>query len=88
MWAICPRSKNYLINYGQAAVFTPSDFAFPPHATAGESEANVETVLITELDLTALVQQRDVASVRHLYDRRSDLYDVRAKRSVKVVRIE
>jgi predicted amidohydrolase/GNAT superfamily N-acetyltransferase len=25
-----PASKNYLINYGQAAVFTPSDFAFPP----------------------------------------------------------
>jgi predicted amidohydrolase/GNAT superfamily N-acetyltransferase len=83
-----PTVKNYLINYGRAAVFTPSDFPFPPHATAGESEANVETVLITELDLTALAQQRDVASVRHLYDRRSDLYDVRAKRSVKVVRIE
>ena len=49
---------------------------------------HLETVLITELDLTALAQQRDVASVRHLYDRRSDLYDVRAKRTVKVVRIE
>lgn len=83
-----PTTKNYLINYGQAAVFTPSDFAFPMHATAGQSEANVETVLITDLDLTALVQQRDVASVRHLYDRRSDLYDVRPKRSVKIVKIE
>jgi predicted amidohydrolase len=80
-----PTSKNYLINYGQAAVFTPSDFAFPPFATAGESEANVETVLITDLDLTSLVQQRDLATVRHLYDRRSDLYDVRAKRAVKVM---
>ncbi len=66
-----PAAKNYLINYGQAAVFTPSDFAFPPYATAGESEANVETVLITDLDLTVLVQQRDLATVRHLYDRRS-----------------
>ena len=78
-----PTTKNYLINYGQAAVFTPSDFAFPPYATAGESEANVETVLITDLDLTVLAQQRDVASVRHLYDRRSDLYDVHAKRGSK-----
>jgi hypothetical protein len=69
-------------------VFTPSDFAFPPHATAGESEPNVETVLITDLDLTVLVQQRDLASVRHLYDRRSDLYDVRAKRAVKIIRTE
>jgi predicted amidohydrolase/ribosomal protein S18 acetylase RimI-like enzyme len=83
-----PTSKNYLINYGRAVVFTPSDFAFPPHAIAGESDANVETVLITDLDVTSLVQQRDVATVRHLYDRRLDLYDVKAKRSVKVVRTE
>jgi predicted amidohydrolase/ribosomal protein S18 acetylase RimI-like enzyme len=83
-----PTHRNYLINYGRAAVFTPSDFAFPPHATAGESDANVETVLITDLDLTSLAQQRDVASVRHLYDRRLDLYDVRAKRSVKIVRTD
>ncbi len=83
-----PTARNYLINYGRAAVFTPSDFAFPPLAIAGESDANVETVLITDLDLTSLAQQRDVASVRHLYDRRLDLYDVRAKRSVKVVRTE
>jgi predicted amidohydrolase/GNAT superfamily N-acetyltransferase len=83
-----PAARNYLINYGQAAVFTPSDFAFPPSATAGEAEANVETVVITDLDLTSLIQQRDLASVRHLYDRRGDLYDVRAKRSVKVVRTE
>jgi hypothetical protein len=45
-------------------------------------------VLITDLDLTVLVQQRDLASVRHLYDRRSDLYDVRAKRAVKIIRTE
>ncbi len=83
-----PTARNYLINYGQAAVFTPSDFAFPPYATAGESAANVETVLITDLDLTVLVQQRDIASVRHLYDRRLDLYDVRAKRTVKLVRTD
>jgi predicted amidohydrolase len=83
-----PTTRNYLINYGRAAVFTPSDFAFPPHGTAGESDANVETVLITDLDLTSLAQQRDVASVRHLYDRRLDLYDVRAKRAVKVIRTE
>lgn len=83
-----PAAKNYLINYGRAAVYTPSDFAFPPLGIAGEADANVETVLITDLDLTSLAQQRDVATVRHLYDRRLDLYDVRAKRAVKVVRTE
>lgn len=83
-----PTAKNYLINYGRASAFTPSDFAFPPDALAGETDPNVETVLITDLDLTNLVQQRDVATVRHLFDRRSDLYEVRAKRQVKVVRVD
>lgn len=83
-----PTVRNYLINYGQAAVFTPSDFAFPPSATAGEAEANVETVVITDLDLTSLLQQRELASVRHLYDRRTDLYDLRAKKAVKIVRTD
>ncbi|MFN8440967.1 MAG: bifunctional GNAT family N-acetyltransferase/carbon-nitrogen hydrolase family protein [Caldilineaceae bacterium] len=83
-----PTAKNYLINYGRASAFTPSDFAFPPNALAGETDPNVETVLITDLDLTNLVQQRDVATVRHLFDRRSDLYEVRAKRQVKVVRVD
>lgn len=83
-----PAAKNYLINYGRAAAFTPSDFAFPPDALAGESDPNVETVLITDLDLSNLLQQRDVATVRHLFDRRSDLYEVRAKRQVKVVRVD
>ncbi|MCL4858038.1 MAG: bifunctional GNAT family N-acetyltransferase/carbon-nitrogen hydrolase family protein [Caldilineaceae bacterium] len=83
-----PAARNYLINYGQAAVFTPSDFAFPPSATAGEAEANVETVVITDLDLTSLAQQRELASVRHLYDRRADLYDLRARKAVKLIRTE
>lgn len=83
-----PTVKNYLINYGQAAVFTPSDFAFPPSATAGEAEPNVETVVITDLDLTSLQQQREYSRARHLYDRRLDLYDVRAKKNVKIIRTE
>jgi predicted amidohydrolase/ribosomal protein S18 acetylase RimI-like enzyme len=83
-----PTAKNYLINYGRAAAFTPSDFAFPANAVAGETDPNVETVLITDLDLTNLAQQRDLATVFHLIDRREDLYEVRAKRAVKVVRTE
>ena len=83
-----PTVKNYLINYGRAAVFTPSDFAFPPSGTAGEAEPNVETVVITDLDLTSLSQQREISRARHLYDRRADLYEVRAKKSVKIVRTE
>jgi len=83
-----PTVKNYLINYGQAAVFTPSDFAFPPSGTAGEAEPNVETVVITDLDLTSLAQQREYSRARHLFDRRLDLYDVRAKKPIKIIRTE
>ena len=83
-----PTSKAYLINYGQAAVFTPSDFSFAPQATLAEADPNVEAVAIAELDLTSLAQQRDLGSVRPLYDRRPDLYEVRTKEPVQVVRVE
>ena len=57
-------NKNYLLNYGQAAVFTPSDFGFPPEATAGEAALNIETVVVVDLDINTLMQQREVGSVR------------------------
>lgn len=81
-------NRTYLINYGQAAVFTPSDFEFPVNAIAGEAEPNVETVVIADIDLTSLVVHRDQGSTRPLYDRRSDLYDLRAKIPVKLIRTE
>lgn len=81
-------NRAYLLNYGQSAIFTPSDFAFPNQATAGEAEPNVETVVIADLDLTSLAQHRELGSTRPLYDRRLDLYELRAKAPVKVVRTE
>lgn len=81
-------TRSYLLNYGQAAIFTPSDFPFPFHATAGEADPNVETVVINDLDLTNLVQHRETGDVRPLHDRRPDLYDLQAKQKVKIVRTE
>ncbi|MGQ9585940.1 MAG: hypothetical protein ACUVXG_11145 [Anaerolineae bacterium] len=72
-------------DYTRSTISTPSDFAFPLEAIAAEADANVETVVITDLDLDALAQQRDIGSVRPLYDRRLDLYDVRARVPVQVV---
>ena len=80
--------RSYLINYGQAAIFTPSDFQFPLNATAGEAEPNAETVVISDLDLTSLAVQREVGSTRTLYDRRPDLYELRSKIPIKQVRVE
>jgi len=81
-----PQVKSFLLNYGQAAVLTPSDFAFPMNATAAEAMAHTETVVITDLDLAAISQQRELGSVTHLLDRRPDIYEVSAKTPVELVR--
>ncbi|MBD5782255.1 bifunctional GNAT family N-acetyltransferase/carbon-nitrogen hydrolase family protein [Pelagicoccus sp. NFK12] len=81
-----PTYENYLINYGQAAVFTPSDFAFPVDAIAGEADPNAETVVICDLDLNTLAMQRDVGTVRPLGARREDLYRLRPQKRIKRVR--
>lgn len=81
-------NRAYLLNYAQSAVFTPSDLAFPANATAGEADPNVETVVMADLDLTTLHQQRELGSVRPLYDRRTDLYDLQARERIRVIRTE
>ncbi|HSE82939.1 MAG TPA: nitrilase, partial [Thermodesulfobacteriota bacterium] len=73
-------------NYAQAAVFTPSDVAFPINAVAAEADPNSETVVITDLDLSSLAVQRDIGSVRPLYDRRPDLYELKSKIPVEIIR--
>jgi predicted amidohydrolase/ribosomal protein S18 acetylase RimI-like enzyme len=81
-------NRSYLLNYGQSAIFTPSDFPFPLQATAGEADPNVETVVINDLDLTSLAQYRETGNVRPLHDRRADLYDLQAKQKIKIIRTE
>lgn len=83
-----PNIKSYIINYGQSAILTPSDFAFPMEAKAGEAEPNVETVVISDLDLTSIEQQKEIGSVRPLYDRRPDIYELVARTPVRVIRAE
>ena len=81
-----PGVPSFLLNYGQAAIFTPSDFAFPPNGIAAEAEPNVETVVIGDLDLATLTAQRELGSVRPLRDRRPDLYGLYARHRVRIVR--
>jgi predicted amidohydrolase/GNAT superfamily N-acetyltransferase len=78
-------SPSMFLNYGQAAICTPSDFAFPMDGIAAEGVVNTSTVVIGDLDLGTLDIQRQSASVRPLLDRRHDLYELRA--SVPVERI-
>ena len=81
-----PQVDNFLINYGHAAICTPSDFAFPTDGLAGVADTGNETVVIADLDLDALSQSREIGSVRPLRDRRPDLYEVVAKVDVRVIR--
>lgn len=81
-----PGVPSFLLNYGQSAIFTPSDFAFPPNGVAAEADANMETVVIGDIDLASLTTQRELGSVRPLRDRRPDLYDLRARQRVQIIR--
>jgi predicted amidohydrolase len=81
-----PQVDNFLINYGQAIICTPSDFAFPPNAIAAKADSTSETVVISDLDLSSLEQAREVGSVRPLRDRRPDLYRLNASSPVEVIR--
>ncbi len=74
-----PKVENMDMQYSQAAVFTPSDFAFPHDAIAAEATANSETMLIADLDLDNLREIRSHGSVRNLADRRLDLYELKWK---------
>ena len=57
-------------------------------AKVGEAEPNIETVVISDLDLTSLEQQRETGSVRPLYDMRPDIYELIAKPPIKIIRTE
>ena len=71
-----PKVENADIQYSQAAVFTPADFAFPHDGIAAESTPNTEMTLIVDLDLDKLKELRKEGAVRNFQDRRLDLYRV------------
>jgi len=71
-----PKVENIEIQYAQAAVFSPSDFAFPHDGIVAESTPNTEMTLIVDLDMDKIKQLREEGSVRNAKDRRLDLYRV------------
>jgi predicted amidohydrolase/GNAT superfamily N-acetyltransferase len=74
-----PDVNNMDIQYGQAAVLTPSDFAFARDGIAAEADSNEETVLICDLDLNDLYQSRHGGTVTPRLDRRADLFKLTTK---------
>lgn len=71
-----PKVDSVDIQYGQTAVFSPSDFAFPHDATMAETTPNTEMTLIVDVDLDKLQELQNEGSVRNYLDRRRDLYKI------------
>lgn len=62
------------IHYGQASIFTPSDSEFARDGIQAEADANVEMLLVNDLDINDLYRSRSQGSVRQVIDRRRDLF--------------
>lgn len=69
-----PKVNNMDIQFAQAAVFTPCDFAFPTNGIKAEATPNTEMTLIADVDIDPLLELHNFGSVRNLKDRRTDLY--------------
>lgn len=67
------------IHYGQAAVFSPSDFEFARDGIQAQADGNVEMLLVTDLDIADLYRSRAAGSVTPRLDRRQDLFEFRAR---------
>jgi predicted amidohydrolase len=72
-----PKVHNMDIQYAQAMVFTPCDFAFPSTGIKAEATPNSEMILIADVDLDLLRELNQFGSVRNLNDRRTDLYSLK-----------
>ena len=58
------------MNYGQASIITPSDFAFARDGILTEGTPNSEAMLVGELNLETIEESRDFGSVLPLSDSR------------------
>ncbi|TWU46990.1 bifunctional GNAT family N-acetyltransferase/carbon-nitrogen hydrolase family protein [Rubripirellula reticaptiva] len=73
-----PFVENADIHYAQAAILTPCDVSFPRNGIGAEANANIETIIIHDVDLELLRRHRERGSVTNWKDRRTDLYDLKA----------
>jgi len=72
-----PNVSNMDIQYAQSCILTPCDFPFARDGIAADTTPNVETVAIADLSPGTLMTARNNGTVKHLKDRRHDLYHVR-----------
>lgn len=62
------------MHYGCASILTPSDFSFSRDGIAAEGEINMEQIVIADVDLNILAQNRINGTTIPLYDKRREIY--------------
>ncbi len=71
-----PFVENVDIHYAQSGIYTPADFSFSRDGVAAECTANVETIVIHDVDVELLHRHRHMGTVQNWNDRRRDLYKI------------
>ena len=66
--------ENLRLHYGQANIFTPSDFPFSRDGIAAEGVINQEQIVIADLELDLLDENRIKGTTIPLMDKRQDIY--------------
>lgn len=61
-------------NYGQAAIIAPCDTPFPPQGIIAKGQANMESIVVGDVNLALLEQLPEKGSVRTVQDRRPEIY--------------
>ncbi len=69
-----PFVENVDIHYAQSGIFTPIDFSFSRDGVAAECTANIETILIHDVDVELLRRHRRTGTTMNWLDRRPDIY--------------
>jgi predicted amidohydrolase/GNAT superfamily N-acetyltransferase len=70
-----PQVPHMAANYGQAAIMTPSDYFFARDGIAAEGIVNQEQMVMSDVDLDLLQEQRVSGTVVPLKDVIKDVYD-------------
>jgi len=71
-----PFVENADLHYAQSAVFTPADAEFSRDAIGAECQANIETMIIHDVDVELLRRHKFHGDTQNWNDRRKDIYKV------------
>ncbi len=64
------------LHYGQASISTPSDFPFARDGIAAEGVINEEQIVVADVDLALLDENRIKGTIIPLLDKRNDFYSM------------